>query len=103
MYITEVYTTENLSMFQCGTILHDSISGALRASGRSFGGWCNENGICQTLARSATFGQHSGPKGTALLHRLIAAAGVETVTVSYRYRMQAETAKLAQQPAQDAA
>ncbi len=89
-------------IFQPGVILHDSIVGAFRASGRSFGAYCTQNGICGQTARQATFGQQAGPKGAALLLRIIEAAGPDLVMASYKYRMAQEAAKLALHNAQAA-
>ena len=61
--------------FQPGAILHDAIVGTFRAHGRSFEGWCHENGTTPSNARNATFGQSRGPKGRELLDRIIDGAG----------------------------
>lgn len=75
--------------FQPGAILHDAIMGAFKARGGSFEAWLSENGINPATARGATFGQSKGPKGRALLERIIAAAGPEVVRAAYVARITA--------------
>lgn len=75
--------------FQPGAILHDAIVGTYRAHGRSFEGWCHENGVTPSNARSATFGQSRGPKGRALLERIIDGAGRDFVMRAYASRIEA--------------
>lgn len=74
--------------FQPGAILHDAIVGTFKAHGRSFEGWCRENGIQPSTARNATFGQSRGPAGKALLARIIEAAGPEFLRMAYAKRIQ---------------
>jgi hypothetical protein len=73
--------------FQPGAILHDAIVGTFRAGGGSFENWCRDNGIAPSVARNATFGQSRGPKGRALLARIIAAAGPEFLHMAYSKRI----------------
>lgn len=80
--------------YQPGAILHEAIVGAFRASGKGFEAWCAENNVAPTSARHATFGQSRGPKGTALLVRIIEAAGPDVVRAAYLARMNAHHAAL---------
>jgi len=73
--------------FQPGAILHDAIVGTFHAHGRSFEGWCKENGVTASNARNATFGQSRGPKGRELLARLIEAAGEDFLRLAYSKRI----------------
>ncbi len=73
--------------FQPGAILHDAVVGAFRASGSGFEAWCAENKVNPSVARSATFGQSQGPKGRALLARMINAAGADIVRTAYLSRL----------------
>ena len=73
--------------FQPGAILHDAIVGTFRAHGGSFEKWCAKNGVLPSNARNATFGQSRGPKGQALLARIIAAAGPEFLRLAYAKRI----------------
>ncbi|MDO9527123.1 MAG: hypothetical protein Q7J57_16550 [Gemmobacter sp.] len=75
--------------FQPGAILHDAIVGTFRAHGGSFERWCQENGITPSTARNATFGQSRGPKGRALLGRIIDDAGRDFVRRAYAARIEA--------------
>lgn len=81
--------------FQPGHMLHTVIVGALRAQGSTFQDWCQSRGVHQSRARSATYGQSSGPAGRALLDEIIDAAGRETVTTLYIARIRAEAARVA--------
>ncbi|EGJ20082.1 hypothetical protein RSWS8N_18019 [Cereibacter sphaeroides WS8N] len=78
---------EDLYPFQPGTILHDAIMGAFRARGGSFEQWLQEQGIPAGTARGATYGQSKGPRGTALLGRILEAAGPEQVWALYVARL----------------
>ena len=78
---------ENGHPYQPGLILHDSIMGALRSTGRSMEDWCRDNGVNRSLARQATFGQSNGPAGKALLDQLIEAAGPDLVRALYLARL----------------
>ncbi len=73
--------------FQPGAILHDAIVGAFRSRGLGFEAWCVENEVTPSAARNATFGQSKGPKGRALLARIIAGAGDDIVEAAYRRRL----------------
>lgn len=86
--------TENPFPFQPGAMLHDAIVGAFRATGGSFEVWCTENGIAPAIARNATFGVGRGPKGRALLARLIAAANPDVVRAGYLARLKSHTEDL---------
>jgi hypothetical protein len=79
--------------FQPGAMLHDAIIGAFRARGGSFDVWLTENGIPPASARSATFGMSKGPKGKALLNRLIDAAGRDVVKAGYLARLNGHVAE----------
>lgn len=81
--------------FQPGHILHNVIIGAFRAKGSTFQAWCETNEVSQATARNCTYGQNSGPKGRAMLDRIIDDAGRELIRVLYAQRMKAEAAKLA--------
>lgn len=81
-------------MFQPGTILHGVIVGAFRSNGTSFEAWCNANDVNTSVARGATYGQAGGVIGSALLERIIDAAGRETVEVAYTNRMKREVERL---------
>lgn len=73
--------------YQAGSILHDAIVGAFKASGTSFEAWCAENEISPSAGRNVTYGQSKGPKGRALLARMIAAAGPDVVHAAYMARL----------------
>lgn len=72
--------------FQPGPVLHEAIMGGLRAKGTTLADWCRDEGITQTVARQATFGQTRGESSQKLLARLIDAAGAEYVRHVYDYR-----------------
>ncbi|MDN5785710.1 hypothetical protein [Pseudorhodobacter sp.] len=80
--------------YQPGAILHEAIVGAFRASGKGFEAWCAENKVPPNSARHATFGQSRGPKGKALLAKMIAAAGADIVRAAYMTRMKAHVIDL---------
>lgn len=73
--------------FQPGCILHDAIVGAFRANNGSFESYLATRGIPSATARGATYGQSRGPKGSALLHDLIEAAGPTVVRMLYVDRL----------------
>lgn len=73
--------------FQPGPILHEAILGGLRANGTNFAKWCRENGVVETVARQATFGQSRGESGQVILAGLIEAAGVGFVRHVYETRL----------------
>jgi hypothetical protein len=95
--------TQSTTVFQPGSILHESIVGAFRAKGMNLNLWCTENGVGFQAARQVTFGLMRGVKGNALLAEMIEAAGIDTVAMTYRFRMRDEAAKLEQSSAQVAA
>lgn len=80
--------------YQPGAILHEAIVGAFKASGAGFETWCAENGVTPSAARSATFGQSRGPKGRALLARMIAEAGPEVVRAAYLARLRSHVSAM---------
>jgi len=80
--------------FVGGAVLHAAILGAFRASGRSFDSWCAENGLRPGAVRLATYGQSRGPKGQALLARVIEAAGPEVVRTAYLERLKSHVSDL---------
>lgn len=80
--------------YQPGAILHSAVVGAFKARGLSFEAWCAENGVAPNSARSATFGQSKGPKGKALLARMIEAAGPEVVEAAYLARLKSHVTDL---------
>lgn len=73
--------------YQPGAILHAAIVGAFKTRGLSFEAWCAGNGVLPGSARAATYGQSKGPKGRALLARLIEAAGADVVQTAYLARL----------------
>jgi lambda repressor-like predicted transcriptional regulator len=73
--------------YQPGVILYDVIIGLLRVRGVSFADWCDENGIHQSSARNAIFGQSGGPRGQQLLEDVIKRAGQEMVARAYADRV----------------
>ncbi len=83
-------------VFQPGIILHEVITGALRAKGGNLSEWCKSNNLSVTTVRNVTFGQSAGPRSQGVLDRLIDDAGREVVAAAYRIRMDAEARKLAQ-------
>lgn len=74
-------------VFQPGAVLHEAVIGGLRANGTNFSAWCRENGVIETVARQATFGQLRGTNGQDILSRLIEAAGAEFVRQVYERRL----------------
>lgn len=80
--------------YQPGAILHDAIVGAFKTRGLSFEAWCAENDVVPSAARNATYGQSKGPKGKALLARMIAAAGPEVVEAAYLARLKSHVSDL---------
>lgn len=81
-------------IFQPGTILHEVIVGTFRSSGSSFEAWCRANDVKPSTARTATYGQAGGEVGSAMLNRIIDAAGRELVEMAYSKRVIREAAKL---------
>jgi hypothetical protein len=90
------YMTLSDNMFQPGVILHEVIAGALRASGSSFDAWCVQNEINRSSARQVTYGQSGGPRGKAILTKMIDDAGREVVSMGYRARLETERKRLAE-------
>ena len=84
---------------QPGAILHQVITGCLRAAGTNFDAWCQDNGVNASTAKQATYGQSGGDKGKALLNRMIDAAGREQVEMSYSSRIQRHAAEIAAEKA----
>lgn len=82
------------SDFQPGAILHDAIMGALRAKGIRLEEWCARVGYTPGAVRSATFGQGRGPKGKALLSKLLDVAGRDLVRQAYEQRLREHMAAL---------
>lgn len=80
--------------YQPGAILHDAVVGSFKARGASFESWCAENGVAPSAARNATYGQSKGPKGRALLARMIQAAGPEVVEAAYLARLKSHVSDL---------
>lgn len=73
--------------YQPGVILHDSIMGAFRSTGRSMEDWCREHDVKRASARNASFGQSSGPLGKRLLAQMIEDAGPDLVRSLYLARL----------------
>lgn len=72
--------------FQPGAVLHEAVMGGLKANGTTFSRWCRENGVLETVARQATFGQSRGENGQDVLARLIEAANPDFVRTVYERR-----------------
>lgn len=81
-------------LYQPGAILHDAVVGAFKARGLSFEAWCGQNNVAPSVARNATYGQSKGPKGRALLARLIEAAGADVVQTAYLARLNSHVTDL---------
>lgn len=79
--------TLNISKYQPGLILHESIIGSFRANGDNLHAWCERNGVNKSVVRNVTFGQTGGAKSKVLLAQIIEAAGAETVSHIYECRM----------------
>lgn len=73
--------------YQPGAILHDAIMGAFRTHGSSFEAWITENNVKPATARNVTFGISKGPKGQALLARMVEDAGADLVRAGYMSRL----------------
>lgn len=86
--------TQKTPEFQPGSILHEVIVGAFRASGTSFDVWCQENGLTPSNGRNATFGQSRGPVGRKNLEKILDAAGRDFVRAAYLRRIEAHHAQL---------
>ena len=83
------------SDFQPGQILHSAIVGAFKARGITFQDWCVKNGVTQSSARNVTYGQMAGPKGRAMLMKMIDDAGRDIVTAAYANRVIEEAQRVA--------
>jgi len=81
--------------YQPGAMLHDAIMGAFRASGTNFEDWCRDQNVMPSTARNVTYGQMKGPKGKAMLAKLIADAGEEVIRVGYETRLKKHAAEVA--------
>lgn len=77
---------------QPGAILHAAIAGALKARGSGFEIWCHEHDIPPSTVRNCTYGQSKGPKGQAMIGRLVADAGPDLVRALYIHRLKAHLA-----------
>ena len=86
----------NHSKLYPGVLLHDAIVGAFRANGGNIHDWCKRNDVTPSAARNATSGQSRGPAATALLERLIEAAGEDFVEHNYVQRLKAHAAELSE-------
>lgn len=80
--------------FQPGLILLDVLSGAFRARGTTFEGWCNENGLSTMNVRNAALGGSKSDMAKKTLEKAIDAAGREFVTKVYRDRVVEHAAQL---------
>ena len=94
--------TETIHPYQPGAILHDAILGAFKAHGLSFDAWLAENGVGRPTARAATYGLGKGPKGRALLERLIEAAGPDVVRAGYLARLYKHLEEVSRTPSRPA-
>lgn len=80
--------------YQPGAILHAAVVGAFKTRGLSFEAWCADQGVPPSAARNATYGQSKGPKGRALLARMIEAAGADVVQTAYLARLKSHVTDL---------
>lgn len=80
--------------FQQGLILLDVLSGAFRAHGTTFEGWCKEHGLSTMNVRNAALGGSKTDQAKVLLDRAIEAAGREFVLKVYRDRVVEHAAQL---------
>lgn len=80
--------------FQPGLILHEVISGALRAQGTSLEAWSKENGLTPMNVRNASFGVSRTDEARRVLNMAIDAAGRDFILKVYRDRMVEHTAQL---------
>ncbi len=80
--------------YQPGAILHLAVLAAFKAKGTSFEAWCAEAKVAAGSARAATYGQSKGPKGRALLARLIDEAGPDVVRAAYLARLKSHVSAL---------
>lgn len=80
--------------FQPGAILHDAIMGVMKARRLSLEDWCAANGCTPSAIRNATYGQGRGPKGRALLDKLLETVGRDLVRPAYEHRLREHMAAL---------
>ena len=80
--------------FQPGLILLDVLSGAFRASGTTFDGWCRANGFSTMNVRNAALGGSKTEAAKKLLDKAIEAAGRDFVFKVYRDRVVDHAAQL---------
>lgn len=64
--------------------------GALKGRGISLASWCDENEVSRQAIRTYTYGLNAGPKGEALLSKLIDDAGRAAVVSMYAHRLKEE-------------
>lgn len=86
--------TKTTFPYQPGVMLHDAIMGAFRARGTTLHTWCAEVGISLSTVRNNTYGLSAGPKGRALLARIIEGAGEDVVRMVYVARLKAHLAEI---------
>lgn len=80
--------------FQPSLILLDVLTGAFRARGTTFEGWCKANGLTPMNVRNAALGSSRTDLAKKLLEQAIDAAGRDFVTKVYRDRMIEHAAQL---------
>ena len=80
--------------FQPGLILLDVLSGAFRARGTTFEGWCKDNGLGTMNLRNAALGGSKSDMAKKTLEKAIDAAGREFVLKVYRDRVVEHAAQL---------
>lgn len=80
--------------FQPGLILLDVLSGAFRARGTTFEGWCKERGLSTMNARNAALGASKSDLAKKTLEQLIEGAGRDFVLKVYRDRVIEHAAQL---------
>ena len=73
--------------FQPSLILLDVLTGAFRARGTTFEGWCKENGLVPMNVRNAALGSSRTDAARGVLERAIDAAGRDFVAQVYRDRV----------------
>jgi len=60
-----------------GPELYNHVRAGFTSHGTSFHRWCNENDVSRQNATTALLGGWRGPKATALIKRIIDAAGLD--------------------------
>ena len=80
--------------FQPGLILLDVLSGAFRARGTTFEGWCKANDLGTMNVRNAALGGSKSELAKKALEKAIDAAGREFVMKVYRDRVIEHAAQL---------